>query len=121
MCATVHFGKQQEPVTLTKIVTALRRFIHRLVASLRRRRPDARLAEEFALHIEAQTADNVRARISPDEARRQAMLKFRSRDAGMECSRDTHGLPSLERFLADLRHAARAMVRSPSFTLAVVA
>jgi putative ABC transport system permease protein len=102
-------------------VTALRRFIHRLIASLSRQRPDARLEEEFALHIEAQTADNVRAGLSPDEARRQARLKFGSLDVVMERARDTHGLPSLERLFADFRHAARAMVRAPSFTVAVVA
>jgi putative ABC transport system permease protein len=102
-------------------VTTLRRFVRRLFVSLGRRHPDARFDEECALHLEEQTAANLRAGLPPDEARRQALLKFGSAAAIREGYRDTHGLPWVERAMADVAHAVRGMVRAPSFTLAVVA
>ena len=55
---------------------SLRRFFARLVNSAARRAREERLREEIEEHLALQTADNVRAGLSPDEARRQAMLKF---------------------------------------------
>ncbi len=53
-----------------------RRFFSRLVKPATRRAQDERLKEEIAGHIALQTEENLRAGLSPVEARRQAMLKF---------------------------------------------
>jgi hypothetical protein len=42
--------------------------------------------------VDEQTADNIRAGLSPDEARRQALLKFESVEAMKERYRDERGL-----------------------------
>jgi hypothetical protein len=47
-----------------------------LVKPATRRAQDERLKEEIAGHIALQTEENLRAGLSPVEARRQAMLKF---------------------------------------------
>jgi hypothetical protein len=54
----------------------LRRFLTRLFNSAARRAQDERLKEEIEEHLALQTAENLRAGLSPVEARRQAMLKF---------------------------------------------
>jgi hypothetical protein len=55
---------------------SLRRFFARLAGLATRRAQDERLREEIEEHIALQTAENIRAGLSPVEARRQAMLKF---------------------------------------------
>jgi hypothetical protein len=55
---------------------SLRRFFARLANLARRRAEDERLREEIEEHLALQTAENLRAGLSPVEARRQAMLKF---------------------------------------------
>ena len=55
---------------------SLKRFLARLLNSALRRRDDKRLQEEMEEHLALQTADNLRAGLSPSEARRQALLKF---------------------------------------------
>jgi hypothetical protein len=54
----------------------LRRFLTRLFNSATGRAHEERLSEEIAEHITLQTEENLRAGLSPVEARRQAMLKF---------------------------------------------
>jgi len=55
---------------------SLRRFFARLANLVTRRAQDERLKEEIEGHIALQTEENLRAGLSPLEARRQAMLKF---------------------------------------------
>ena len=59
----------------------LRRFFARLVNLATRRAQDERLREEIEGHIALQTEENLRAGLSPVEARRQAMLKFGGAEA----------------------------------------
>src|SRR5262249_30756092 len=66
------------------------------------------------------TAENVRAGLSPVEARRQAVLKFGAVEAIKESYRDQRGLAFMETLLQDLRHAVMRLRTAPSFTLAAV-
>ena len=54
----------------------LRRFFIRLSNFTAGRRADQRLQEEMAEHLALQTEENLRAGMSPAEARRQAALKL---------------------------------------------
>ncbi|HTA45694.1 MAG TPA: permease prefix domain 1-containing protein, partial [Bryobacteraceae bacterium] len=54
----------------------LRRFFTRLKSLATTRRDEERLRAEIEEHIELETAANLRAGLSPYEARRQAALKF---------------------------------------------
>ncbi|MCU1339923.1 MAG: efflux pump, inner rane subunit [Bryobacterales bacterium] len=97
---------------------ALRRGWKRLLGSLSSEKED--LSDEIRSHIEMQTDDNLRAGMPPEEARRQAKLKFGGLDSTKESYRDQRGLPWLETAFADFRYAARALRKSPSFTIVAV-
>ena len=57
----------------------LRRFVKRLGSWARTRQDEERLRLEIQEHLDLQTAENLRAGLSPAEARRQALLKFVSK------------------------------------------
>jgi predicted permease len=98
----------------------LRRFVSRLTSWVRTRQDEERLRAEIQEHIALQTADNLRAGLSPAEARRQAMLKFGAVEAMKEDYRDRRGLPVIETLLQDVRYALRRLWNSPAFTVTVV-
>ncbi len=99
---------------------ALRRFLTRMVNLAPRRAQDDRLREEIEEHIALQTAENLRAGLSPVEARRQAMLKFGGVEAMKQDYRAERGLPFIENLVRDVRFAFRVLRKSPGFTIAVV-
>jgi putative ABC transport system permease protein len=98
----------------------VRRFAKRLTSWARTERDEERLRAEIEAHIALQTEDNLRAGLSPEEARRQAALKFGAVEAIKEDYRDQRGLPSLEALLLETRHALRRLRKSPVFTVTVV-
>jgi putative ABC transport system permease protein len=98
----------------------LRRLFHRLLSWTTAARDEATLQAEIEEHIAMQTADILRAGLSPEEARRQALLKFGNVGVMKESFRDQKGLPLMETLLTDIRHALRRLRRAPAFTAAVV-
>jgi predicted permease len=99
---------------------ALRRFFVRLAASITRRGDEERLKAEVEEHLAQMTAANIAAGISPDEARRQAVLKFGAVEALKEQCRDDRGLPFLEQFVQDTGYAVRTLRRSSGFSAVAV-
>jgi len=86
---------------------SLRRFFARLAGLATRRAQDERSREEIEEHIALQTAENIRAGLSPVEARRQAMLKFGGVEAIKEDYRVERGL-QLRRVAPDDGQGTRA-------------
>lgn len=78
------------------------------------------LAEEMRLHVELRAAANRRGGLHPEEAARQARLRFGNTLKLREEARDVWGFAELERIVGDLRHAARRIVQRPAGTLVVV-
>jgi putative ABC transport system permease protein len=101
-------------------MTTLRRFVRRLTSWATAARDEDRLRSEIDEHIAMQTEENLRAGLSPGEARRQARLKFGSVETIKATYRDQRGLPFIEMLVSDTRHALRRMRRAPAFTAAVV-
>jgi putative ABC transport system permease protein len=89
--------------------------------SIRRRHSlESGLDEEIRFHIDRQAEKNRRAGMSPDEARRQALIAFGGPERVKEHTRDEFRPALLEDLVRDLRYGARALRRAPGFTLVSV-
>lgn len=92
----------------------------RLSRLLFRRSAESRLDEEFRFHIEMATESKVREGLSPEEARRRALLEFGGVERHKERMRDERGGRWLEDVARDLRYALRTLGRRPAFTVAAL-
>ncbi len=99
----------------------LRRFFIRLSNFAIDRRADQRLREEMAEHLALQTEENLRAGMSPAEARRRAVLKLGAVEAIREKHHAEQTLPLIENLLFDLKYAVRMLGRSPGFAFVSIA
>ena len=78
---------------------------------------EAQIQADIDLHVE----DSVRAGASPEEARRQALVKFGGLDAAREAWRDRRGLPFLETLVRDVVHALRVLGRNKGWSAVAIA
>ncbi|HEY3936727.1 MAG TPA: FtsX-like permease family protein [Bryobacteraceae bacterium] len=78
------------------------------------------MREEIEGHLARLTTENLRAGLSPKEARRQAALKFGAAEAIKEDYRDQQGLPFLETLFRDMRYGSRQLRNHPGLTITVL-
>jgi putative ABC transport system permease protein len=77
---------------------------------------DAELESHIAMHVD----DNVRAGMSFQEARRQALVQFGGVEQTKETYRDRRGIAWLETLMQDVRFGLRTMRKNPGFTIVAV-
>jgi predicted permease len=99
---------------------ALRSFFARLAALFTGPRRDRDLTDELESHLQLHVDDNLRRGMSPEEARRQAVIGLGGVEQTKESYRDRRSLPALETLLQDIRFGARMLAKSPTLTAVVV-
>ncbi len=101
-------------------VRQLRGWLMRLFSFFNRKRREREFAEELESHLAMHIEDNLRAGMSPEEARRRALIKLGGVALTQEHYREQGGLPMLETLIQNLRFGARMLRKQPGFTLIAV-
>jgi predicted permease len=94
-------------------VSVFRRLVNTFSRSKLRQEIDA----EIEAHVEMRIADNLAAGMSPEEARRDARIRFGSQVVMRERVTAADAATALDAVWRDLRYAARQLQRSPAFTV----
>ena len=94
----------------------LRAILSRFAGLFDRERRDAELHDELQSVLQMHIDDNLRSGLSPEEARRQALIKLGGIDQVSEAYRKQRGIPVLEGVAQDLRFALRGMRKDVGFT-----
>jgi putative ABC transport system permease protein len=98
----------------------LKGFLVRVRALARRGIAERELDDELRFHLEMETEKNIRLGMTPDDARRQALLVFGGVEQAKEAHRDVRGATLLEELLGDTRFALRTLRRSPALAGAAI-
>jgi putative ABC transport system permease protein len=85
------------------------------------RRLDEDFDHEVAAHIDMLTEANVRRGMTPDEARRAAIVRFGGPVQIKEQQREHRGLPFVETTRQDVRYAVRALRKNPAYAAVAIA
>ncbi len=98
----------------------LRALWMRVRGVLGERRDENDFDAELASHIEQHTDEGVRAGLTLEEARRQALLRLGGTEQTRQAYRDRATLPWLENLLRDVRYAFRGFRRNPVFAVTAI-
>ncbi len=98
----------------------IRQMFNRLRASFHKEPLDHELGDEVASHLEFAIEENLRSGLSPEEAHRQAYIRFGGVEQAREQHREARGLPALDVLIQDLRYAFRTLRRDRVFTIVAV-
>jgi putative ABC transport system permease protein len=95
--------------------------ISRVLGLFKSRGLDDDFDREVAAHLALLTADNIGRGMTPDEARRAAVVRFGGPMQIKEQQHDDRGLPFVETTLQDIRYAVRSLMRTRSFSIVAIA
>src|SRR5260370_4088954 len=98
----------------------LRSISHRLRNLFRKDQVERDTDEELRFHLEREIAEHVSNGLSPEDARRTALLEFGGVEQFKQDCREARGANRIESLLADLRYGFRSLRKSPGFTVVSV-
>ena len=81
---------------------------------------DAQLDKELRFHIEKLTNDNIAEGMTPEEARRRAVVEFGGREQVKEEVREVYRIRYLDVTVANIKSAFRFIRKSPTFSATVM-
>jgi putative ABC transport system permease protein len=85
------------------------------------RRLDTEFSREIDSHLEMLMEDYIRRGLPPDQARREAVLRFGGPMQIQESNRDQRSLPMVETTLQDMRYGLRALRKHPAYSAIAIA
>ena len=94
--------------------------VKRLLGLFHKGRSERDLSDEMENHLALEIQDKLRSGMSPEEARRQALVKLGGMEQAKELYRDRKSIPILETTLRDLGYSLRTLRKSPGFALTAV-
>jgi predicted permease len=95
--------------------------IRRIVNVFSREKLDKEIDRELRSHLELRIADNIAAGMPPEEARRDALIRFGNRTVMRERVTAADATMAVDAVARDVRYAARQLRRSPAFTMTALA
>src|SRR5262245_24728833 len=98
----------------------LRAWFSRVRGLFKKQSKDRELEEELEGHLQMHIEDNLRLGMTPEEARRQALIKLGGIESTKEAFRDQRSLPIAETLFRNVRYAARQLMKNPGFTAMAV-
>jgi predicted permease len=98
----------------------LRAWLLRCAGLFRREQGSRDFADEIESHLQMHIADNLRSGMTPQEARRQALIKLGGVQQTREQYRNRASLPILEMLWSDIRFGARVLWKSRGFTIVAI-
>jgi putative ABC transport system permease protein len=101
-------------------MASLQKVLFRVRALLHKDRLESEMDKELRFHLERQIEDNVKAGLTPKEARYAALRTFGGVEQVKEQYRHLRGVGLVEELGRDFRYGARVLLRSRGFTLSAL-
>jgi predicted permease len=96
------------------------RLPRRVGALFTKQRLDRELEDELAAHVEFAIEDNIVRGMSPEEARRHALISMGGLEQAREKHRATRGLMTVDIFIQDLKYTLRTLNRDRAFAAVAI-
>lgn len=98
------------------MIARMRQLLQRAIAQFRGRKHDQEFEAEMASHLEFAIEENLRLGMTPEEARRRALVKFGGRQQSRERQREARSFSWPDEIRQDLRFTWRTLQKDTAFT-----